>query len=946
MITYKVELEITGMTCSSCAHTIESYLGGQDGITSVSVNSVLNQGFVEFTSPPLTSDKVVEFVNDLGQFSATVIYEEQVSSTEPSGPLIERAELSIEGMTCASCVNMIESVLGCEDGVKSVHVNLLTNTGVVEFTEPATVDVVIGCIEDLAFTASLNNLSQVVSSSENTEKSRERLLASSVTVHVNNLGVVDIPKLQESIMAKDGVISATFKAGSGLFQELTINYYPSKSGIRDILSVIHEAGYMYDRARSDANELSINEKEKLKVRRLLIISSILSFPLLMIMIFMIAYPNSMIMMKELTTNVTYVAVFQWILATPVQFYVGQKFYKGAWGSLSHGAANMDVLVALATSISYFYSAFVVVYGYFNTDYVVTTFFDTSAMLITFILLGKYLEILAKGKTSDAISKLFSLKAQTATLLVDDGSGEYCEEVVDTDWLQEGDILKVSPGDKIPTDGEIVSGVTNVDQAMITGESMPVRKEVGDNVIGGTINLQSLINVRATRVGNDTGLARIIRLVQDAQGSKAPIQRYADKISGIFVPCVLLLALITFCVWIVLSTSGVLPDGTIPEGSTPFQYSLLFAISVIVIACPCALGLATPTAVMVGTGMGALYGILIKGGQALETSHSINAILFDKTGTLTEGLLRVTDTVLATNHTSEIEFYNLLGSAELGSIHPIARSIVEYAESIGCKLTQPENCTAIPGMGIQCTIKGQDFFAGNSLLLKNNGIEVEDEYETEITNLEKQCKTVIMIAYKNEFLGLVAIADNIKPEAAATVIELQKRNIDVWMVTGDNKHTAKAVAEKIGITQVYSQVLPDQKVDKVRQLQNRGKIVAMVGDGINDSPSLATADIGIAIGAGTDIAIESADLVLVQNDLRGVITALDLSSVTFTRIKMNFAWAMIYNLLGIPLAAGVFAIYPGIVIPPIAAGAAMAFSSVSVVCSSLLLRMYKPPVIPI
>merc|ERR1712000_291011 len=370
------------MTCSSCAHTIESYLGGQDGITSVSVNSVLNQGFVEFTSPPLTSDKVVEFVNDLGQFSATVIYEEQVSSTEPSGPLIERAELSIEGMTCASCVNMIESVLGCEDGV----------------------------------------------------------------------------------------ISATFKAGSGLFQELTINYYPSKSGIRDILSVIHEAGYMYDRARSDANELSINEKEKLKVRRLLIISSILSFPLLMIMIFMIAYPNSMIMMKELTTNVTYVAVFQWILATPVQFYVGQKFYKGAWGSLSHGAANMDVLVALATSISYFYSAFVVVYGYFNTDYVVTTFFDTSAMLITFILLGKYLEILAKGKTSDAISKLFSLKAQTATLLVDDGSGEYCEEVVDTDWLQEGDILKVSPGDKIPTDGEIVSGVTNVDQAMITGES--------------------------------------------------------------------------------------------------------------------------------------------------------------------------------------------------------------------------------------------------------------------------------------------------------------------------------------------------------------------------------------------------------------------------------------------------------------------------------------------
>merc|ERR1712151_15966 len=505
-------------------------------------------------------------------------------------------------------------------------------------------------------------------------------------------------------------------------------------------------------------------------------------------------------------------------------------------------------------------------------------------------------------------------------------------------------MKVAPGEKIPTDGEILSGVTTIDQSMITGESMPVRREPTQSVIGGAINLQGLIKVQATSVGNDTGLSRIIRLVQEAQGSKAPIQRYADRISAFFVPTILALALITFVVWMLIEEWGWLPADTIPEGSNPFQYALLFAISVIVIACPCALGLATPTAVMVGTGMGARHGVLIKGGHALEITHKISAVIFDKTGTLTEGRLRVTDTILYPSHLSEKQFYTLLGSTEMGSVHPIARAIVEHAQGISCELHPPTDCLDRPGMGVESILQGQTYYVGNQALLRSADITVDEEMEADIITLEKQCKTVILMATQGEILGLVAIADNIKAEASAVVKELQRREIDVWMVTGDNKHTAQAVAQSVGITQVYSQVLPDQKVDKVRQLQGRGACVAMVGDGINDSPSLATADIGMAIGAGTDIAIESADLVLVQNALRGVVTALDLSQVTCRRIKMNFGWAMVYNLAGVPVAAGVLAIPFGIVVPPMAAGAAMAFSSVSVVCSSLLLRLYKPPVI--
>jgi len=839
---------------------------------------------------------------------------------------------------------MIESVLKSEDGVRSVAVNLVANSGMVEIIPPMTPELVVSSIEDLAFTATITNVTQVGATVEGGSGHQTKALPTTVQVTVDNMGAEDEEAIQHA-MKIDGIERVKIEQEDNRCH-VSITYYPHVIGIRAALGILNDLGFNYQRPSSLIGSHNlIHEREKQKIQRLFILSVLLSLPFFFIMLFMIMFPMSPLMMRHIVTNVTYLSVMEWILATPIQFYVGQKFYKGAWASLSHGAANMDVLVALATTISYFYSVFVLFYGYFNPHFHVTVYFDTAAMLITFILLGKYLEIIAKGKTSDAISQLICLRADTATILVDNGN-DLEEEVIDVDLLQVGDLMKVAPGEKIPTDGEILSGVTTIDQSMITGESMPVRREATQSVIGGTINLQGLIKVQATSVGNDTGLSRIIRLVQEAQGSKAPIQRYADRISSFFVPAILALALLTFIVWMLMNEWGWLPEGTIPEGSNGFQFALLFAISVIVIACPCALGLATPTAVMVGTGMGARHGVLIKGGHALEITHKISAVIFDKTGTLTEGHLRVTDTVLYPSRLSEKEFYTLLGSTEMGSVHPIARAIVEHAQAISCELHPPTDCQDRPGMGVESVLQGRTYYVGNQALLASVNIPVGEEMEADILSLEKQCRTVILMATEGEVLGLVAIADNIKPEASAVVKELQRRGIDVWMVTGDNKHTAQAVAQSVGITQVYSQVLPDQKVDKVRQLQGRGACVAMVGDGINDSPSLATADIGIAIGAGTDIAIESADLVLVQNDLRGVVTALDLSQVTYKRIKMNFGWAMVYNLAGVPVAAGVLAIPFGIIIPPMAAGAAMAFSSVSVVCSSLLLRLYKPPVIPL
>jgi P-type Cu+ transporter len=460
-----------------------------------------------------------------------------------------------------------------------------------------------------------------------------------------------------------------------------------------------------------------------------------------------------------------------------------------------------------------------------------------------------------------------------------------------------------------------------------------------------LNISGLIHIRTTAVGNDTGLARIIKLVEDAQSSKPDIQRFADRISGIFVPVVLCLSLMTFTFWMSACWLEIVPENWIHQGSNPFQFSLLFAISVIVIACPCALGLATPTAVMVGTGMGALHGVLIKGGKALELACKVTAVIFDKTGTLTEGKLQIDQTIIYDAEMNEEQFFSLLGSVERGNNHPIAQCLVAHAETLQCTFVQPLDSQNLPGYGIQCSIGEKRVFCGNQKLLEQNSVLISDAILKEMQLIEQQGKTVIILAIENSIVGLVSICDSIKLEALCTVKELQARGIEVWMVTGDNRFTAHSVAASLGIENVFAEVIPDQKLDKVRQLQSRGHVVAMVGDGINDSPALATADIGIAIGTGTDIAIDSADMVLVDNDLRNVVTALDLSRCTLKRIKINYVWALVYNILGIPLAAGVLVGW-GIVVPPVIAGAAMTFSSISVVCSSLMLRNYDKPCIPI
>jgi len=934
----KAEYSVQGMTCASCVGIIESCVGAEEGVSSIVVNLVAEKATVEFAAP-LTVDSIREAIDDLG-FTA------QLLSQSTKQQLLQ-AQYEITGMTCASCVNIIQSVVGSEDAVVSINVNLVKERATVVFHAPLTAEDVADLISDVGFGARLLEVKET-NTGGGGGSSEQVKLETSLTLKLAGKDASQVGKVRSILGAEEGVVGMrddTRPEDDSFF--LVVTYFPADVGIRSLLEKVTEAGVEYKVVNEQERKgLSPSDIERKKVLRLFIISILFTTPMFLIMLMMIVQPDSELMMKKVgDLNVTYVTVLQWLLATPVQFYVGQRFYKGAYKALKNKAANMDVLVSLATTLSYGYSLLAVLYGLFNPAFTASVFFDTSAMLITFILLGKFLEIVAKGKTSDAISKLVSLKADDATLLLEDGQGGFLEEQIEVDMLQMGDLLKVVPGGKVPTDGEIVFGKSTVDQAMITGEAMPVAVEVGSHVIGGTINLNGMIHLRATRVGNDTGLARIIKLVEDAQGSKAPIQRYADKISGVFVPTIVALALVTFLAWMVLLEAGFVSHSVVPEGSNTFQFSLLCAISVIVIACPCALGLATPTAVMVGTGLGALHGVLIKGGFTLEMACKINAIIFDKTGTLTEGKLRVTDTVLVKQGLSTEELYHLLASAESSSEHPIAKSIVDSARMMSARIVTPTEFESVTGMGVVCRVEGRRVLAGNQKLLAQESVEVPVDVLQELRELEEECKTVILVADEREVLGMAVIQDSVKKEAFCTVRELQRRGVDVWMVTGDNRYTAAAVAASVGITQVFAEVLPTQKVDKVKQLQSRGMVVAMVGDGINDSPALATADVGIAIGAGTDIAIESADMVLVQNDLRNVITAIDLSQKTFQRIRINYIWACLYNILGVPLAAGVLAPW-GILIPPMAAGAAMACSSVSVVCSSLLLRLYKKPQIDI
>ncbi|KAL8200174.1 hypothetical protein R6Q57_011513 [Mikania cordata] len=649
----------------------------------------------------------------------------------------------------------------------------------------------------------------------------------------------------------------------------------------------------------------------------------------------------------------------WILVTLVQFVIGKRFYIAAFRALRNGSTNMDVLVALGTTASYVYSVYALLYGAI-TGLWVTTYFETSAMLITFVLLGKYLETLAKGKTSDAIKKLVELVPATALLLVKDNDGKNVgEREIDALLIQPGDVLKVLPGTKVPVDGFVVWGSSYVNESMVTGESAPVLKEVDSLVIGGTINFHGLLHVQATKIGSDTVLSQIISLVETAQMSKAPIQKFADYVASIFVPTVVGLSFVTFLGWYISGSLGAYSDEWLPENGNHFVFALMFSISVVVIACPCALGLATPTAVMVATGVGANNGVLIKGGDALERAQKVQYVIFDKTGTLTQGKATVT-TVKVFTEMDRGDFLRLLASAEASSEHPLAKAILEYSRHFQffevSKDSQHQNdgsamsawlldvfdFHAIPGRGVRCLIDGKQILVGNRSLLTENRIEIPSNVENFVVDLEENAKTGILVAYGSELIGAVGVADPLKREAAVVVEGLKKMGVRPIMVTGDNWRTARAVAKEVDIQDIRAEVMPAGKADVIRSFQKDGSIVAMVGDGINDSPALAAADVGIAIGAGTDIAIEAADYVLMKNNLEDVITAIDLSRKTFTRIRLNYVFAMAYNVISIPLAAGVFFPWLRVKLPPWVAGACMALSSVSVVCSSLLLHRYKKP----
>jgi len=683
--------------------------------------------------------------------------------------------------------------------------------------------------------------------------------------------------------------SVNFAAGKAL-----VEFDEKKISEKGIIDVIKGLGYDASQGTDPERGRKLREREISGLKKILLFSIALSIPVFIIGMFLMDFPYRILVL--------------FLLSTPVQFIAGKRFYKNTLSDLRNRRASMDSLIALGTSAAYFYSVGSL-FGFVREQY-----FESSAMIITLVLLGKYLEAKAKGRTSNAIRKLMDLSPKTALV---ERKGK--ELKINASEIILGDIVIVKPGEKIPTDGKIIFGSTSIDESMLTGESIPAEKTKGDRVFAGTINKHGLIKFRALKIGNETVLAQVIKLVEEAQGSKAEIQRLADKISSVFVPAIIVIAIATFFAWFFVFEMG-------------FSFALVASVAVLVIACPCALGLATPTAIMVGTGKGAENGILIKNAEALELSHKINAVVFDKTGTLTEGRPKVTDVIVLNG--TEKRLISIAASLEKNSEHPLAEAIVQKAAE---EKILPEKVTgfkAVPGKGISGKIGGKEFFLGSSSFAKENGIQ---NPESNISELELQGKTAIIVFSKKEIFGIIAIADTLRKESKKTVEALEKQKIEVWMITGDNKRTAHAIAKELGIKNVFAEVLPGDKARHVKELQEKGKAVAMVGDGINDAPALAQSDIGIAMAQGTDIAMEAGSIVLMKSNPLDVARAIKLGKRTLGKIKQNLFWALIYNVIGIPIAAGILYFPFGILLSPIIAGGAMAMSSVSVVTNSLLLK---------
>ncbi|MBN1121921.1 MAG: copper-translocating P-type ATPase [Anaerolineae bacterium] len=819
----------------------------------------------------------------------------------------KQTTLPITGMTCANCVSVVEKGLTKLQGVDQVDVNLALERATVIY-DPALLD-------------------------ENALIERVEMTGYGIATATTELAITGMDcascalAVEKGLKRLDGIVDISINVAT---ERARVTYVAGQVTRRDLIKQIELVGYgVADGATSEEledAERAAREQEFDRQRRLLLVGVLFTLPL-----FLLSMGRDFGLVGE-WAHAPWVNFLFWAMATPVQFYVGWQYYRSGYKALRNGAANMDVLVALGSSVAYFYSV-IVALGLAPGH----VYFETSASIITLIATGKLLEVRAKGRTSEAIRQLMGLRPKTARVVRD---GEEIDVPIDS--VEAGEIVIVRPGEKIPVDGVIVEGHSAVDESMITGESLPVDKAPGDKAIGATINRQGLLKLEATAVGRETALAQIIRLVEEAQASKAPIQRLADKVAAIFVPAVAAVALVTFLIWMFL-----VPDAT-------FTQALIRLVAVLIIACPCAMGLATPTAIMVGTGRGAGMGILFKNSGALERAHELTAVVLDKTGTITTGEPTVTDVVAASvngskSALSENDVLRLAASAERGSEHPLGESIVKAAEAkvnAGglAELAAPEGFESITGRGVRAMVEGQTVLVGSRRLLEESGVELNGLTD-HASRLQDEAKTAIWVAANGKAQGLIAVADTLKEGSREAITAMKRAGLHVAMISGDNKATALAIAREAGVDEVFAEVLPGEKADYIRQLQDAGQIVAMVGDGINDAPALAQSDVGIAIGTGTDVAMETADVTLIRGDLRAVPEALALSRATIKTIKQNLFWAFGYNVILIPVAAGIlypFAWAPDILrqLHPILAAFAMAFSDVFVIGNSLLLRRKK------
>jgi Cu+-exporting ATPase len=789
-------------------------------------------------------------------------------------------------MSCINCARAIEKALKKLNGVTQATVNLAAEKALIDYN-PAIVDqkTIEATIVDTGY----------------------QVIHDKISIQVGGMTCINCAKTIEKVLQpKEGIYSAVVNFAA---ERVIVEYNPNQISLPAIKKAITDTGYEVVEQQGASVEDAEDKARKRHIRRLKILltsSAIITVPIMLLM-----------WLPVLPMEQTKIVLF--LLATPVQFIVGWTFYVGAYKGLRNKTANMDTLIAMGTSTAWIYSTVITFFPEIFPDSAV--FFDTSVMIMTFILAGKLLDAVAKGRTSEAIRKIMGLQAKTARVIRDGVEIELPVEEV-----QVGDIVVVRPGEKIPVDGTVIEGYSAVDEKVITGESIPVEKRKGDQVIGATMNKTGTFKFEATKVGKDTALAQIINLVEDALTSKAPVQRLADIAAGYFVPAIILTATLSAFAWYFLF------------GAT-YIFSLTVFIAVLIVACPCALGLATPTAIMVGVGKGAENGILIKSGEALETAHKLRAVVFDKTGTLTKGEPEVTDIESGAQFTQD-QLLQYAAVAEKNSEHPLGEAIVKLATTRGLNLEDPDDFNAIPGQGVEVQYKGSKVLLGNRKLMETNNVLI-GELETKMSAFEEQGKTAMLMAVDGKAAGLIAVADTLKEHSKEAVSAIKGMGLEVIMLTGDNKRTAQAIAAQVGVDRVVSEVLPSDKASEIKRLQSEGKVVAMVGDGINDAPALAQSNIGIAVGTGTDVAVETGDIVLIKNDLRDVVTAIQLSRATMRKIRQILFWAFFYNIILVPLAAGAFYPILHVLFDPVYASIAMASSSVTVVTNASLLRRFKP-----